>query len=465
MSANVYAFQSYGSTVMIDQDSVNFTGTWSSTGTYVATDHDSAVYGGANYIAVINNIGGVPTYVPRRSPAKWSPLVLIRQGTNTGNHTAEEAYQLAEEANDLATTALAAANSAESTANEALGLVEQAETVAGVALTTAWAGTAAAAVADAQADSARAEARQAYEIAVAGTQGGDLAYRALQTAWSGTSGANSAFAIAVAGTNAAAVASTNAEDALQTAWVGTESANTLFDWFGTIPGDIAQCGQEGSQFSVILRDQGTLYTDDQVRINHQQDGQYAFELFVAGTNFTNAQVIAGAGSTGQAVFWAGTDYTNTQIAIEAAARITNDDQIRVIANAGTNLAALAVPLAGGTMTGNLRTPQIFLGSGTVPASDSINGTIYYDFTGPAFQETVVDRNLKISAKNYTAGAEISAVLISTGTIKTLTYDAEYSWFGTQTPYTSPTAGKKIIVPMASTGTVPSKVLGATTAQI
>jgi hypothetical protein len=370
--------------------------------------------------------------------------------------------------------------------------VQNAETVAGIALVTAWAGTAAAAAADAQADSARAEARQAYDIAVAGTQSGDLAYRALQTAWSGTSGANSAFAVAVAGTNVAGGASTtaatalhtawqgtqNANAALQTAWRGTQDANTLFSWFGTMPTDtdLQQVAQEGSQFAVILHDHGTNYTDQRVAINQQQDQGYAFDLWVAGTNYTNSQVVSGAGSASLAVFWAGTDYTNQQVGVEAAARISGDNQILAIAVQGTNQAqealvaawagtAASVPLAGGTMVGNLRVPQIFLNSGSIPASNAVNGTIYYDFLGPAFQETTVDRNLQIGAKNYTPGAEISAVLISNGQQRVITYDAEFSWFGTQVPVTSTTANKKILVALASTGTVPSKVLGASTPQL
>ena len=143
-----------------------------------------------------------------------------------------------------------------------------------------------------------------------------------------------------------------------------------------------------------------------------------------------------------------------------------------IAVAGTNLASMALTWAGtsvsksgGTMTGNLHTPMVVLGVGSVPASTAINGTLYYDFLGPAFQETTYDRTLKIGAKNYTAGAEIAAVLISDGTQRTVTYSTDFSWFGTQVPVTPSTANKKILVALASVGTVPSKVIGATTAQI
>jgi hypothetical protein len=409
MSQNVYAYQNVDqNTVMVDENNINFTGTWSSTGTYWADDRDAVVYGGANYIAIVDNVGGVPTYIPRRSQRNWSSLVLIRAGTTT--YTAQEAYELAEQAID---------------------------------------------------DAAAAQATADLALAQTGTMTSDLAYLALQTAWSGTSGADSAFSIAVA---------------------GTQGVSTLFGWFGTLGTSDESAGsayafglyvagtnytddqvQNGSQFSVILHDQGTRYTDDQVRINHQQDGQYSFELYVAGTNYTNAQVVAS--SSGSALFWAGTDYTNAQVSIEAAARATNDDQVRVIANAGTNAAALALPLTGGTLSGNLRAPQLFLGSGTVPASSAINGTLYYDFLGPAFQETVYDRTLKIGAKNYTAGAEIAAILVSDGTQRPVTYSTEFSWFGTQIPHTSATATRKILVAMASAGTVPSKVVGATTAQI
>jgi hypothetical protein len=61
---------------MVTDASVSFNGTWSSSGTYAASDRDVVVYGNGTYIAIIDNVGGVPTAAARRNrPAKWSPLV------------------------------------------------------------------------------------------------------------------------------------------------------------------------------------------------------------------------------------------------------------------------------------------------------------------------------------------------------------------------------------------------------
>lgn len=551
---STYAYQDTNrQTVMIDESNVNFTGTWSSSGTYVATDYDAVVYGASKYIAIVDNVGGVPTYVPRRGQAKWSSLVLIRQGTNSGGHTADEAYALALEAMDAADAALLVAD-------QANVFAEDANVAAGVALVTAWAGTSAAETALGTALGVAAGVDAAISIASTGTNLGrsaeDHAYAAMQTAWSGTNGANAAMSVAVRGTNAAAIAEVHslialqtawagtaaanqalpaanqaltaawagtaaanqalpianqalqtgwagtaaaaaadahAQTALVTAWTGTQTANLVASWFGTLP-NVNALAQQGSQFSVILRDQGTHYTDDQVRISSQQDGQFAFDLFVAGTNYTNAQAFSAGSATSLAVYWAGTTYTDARVAAEAAARIAGDNlnaaariagdnQIFAVAVQGTNAANLAdihankalqtawagtnnsVPLAGGTMTGNLRTPQIFLNSGSVGIGALQNGTMYYDFLGPAFVETQVDANMTVSAKNFTPGAEIAVCLVSNGQQKAISYDAQFSFFGTQMPYTSPTAGKKILIPLASTGTVASKVLGATQPQL
>lgn len=65
---------------MAGETSLNFTGTWSSSGTYSAANKDVVDYGTAKYIAIIDNVGGIPTYVPRRTARSWSSLALIRQG-------------------------------------------------------------------------------------------------------------------------------------------------------------------------------------------------------------------------------------------------------------------------------------------------------------------------------------------------------------------------------------------------
>jgi hypothetical protein len=70
--------------------------------------------------------------------------------------------------------------------------------------------------------------------------------------------------------------------------------------------------QNGSQFSVILRDQGTNYTDSRVSVSAQQGSQYSTILRDQGTN-----------------------YADSQIAVETAARISGD---AVVAQHGSELA-------------------------------------------------------------------------------------------------------------------------------
>lgn len=482
MSQTVYAYSGTNSrTIMVDDGDINFTGTWSSSGTYFSSSKDTVLYGSSRFITLIDNVGAVPTQTPRRGQsAKWASLVVIRQGS-AATATAAEAYA-------LAGSAFAEAISAQNTANGAFeiavagteyadllatwfgtmssntvdaiarSMATAAQNSADVALQTAWSGTSSAADAynvaisgtnrlddriDAEiqarlhGDGTTYWAGTAYtDAAIAGISGGPSSDLALQTAWSGTSGANSAFAIAVAGTNAAAAA--QATGALALAWIGTIGAS-----------GVDQIARDLATSAYNIATNGTDRLDDRI------DAEIQARIHDDGTTY-----------------WAGTTYANGQVAIEAAARINGDNSIMGIAVAGTNLASMALTWAGtsvsksgGTMTGNLHTPMVVLGVGSVPASTAINGTLYYDFLGPAFQETTYDRTLKIGAKNYTAGAEIAAVLISDGTQRTVTYSTDFSWFGTQVPVTPSTANKKILVALASVGTVPSKVIGATTAQI
>lgn len=72
-----YAYQDANRmTKMVSDAALNFTGTWSSSGTYSATERDVVVYSSGTFVAIIDNVGGNPTTPARRNrPAKWSPLV------------------------------------------------------------------------------------------------------------------------------------------------------------------------------------------------------------------------------------------------------------------------------------------------------------------------------------------------------------------------------------------------------
>lgn len=134
------------------------------------------------------------------------------------------------------------------------------------------------------------------------------------------------------------------------------------------------------------------------------------------------------------------------------------------ANEAYALAAAAVPASGGVMTGNLTVPLVIETVGTVPTALAVNGTLQYDLSGPAFQETLVDRNVVVSAKNLTAGVQVCAVLVSDGAQRNILYDSNISWFS-QVPATPLAADKKVLVTLTSIGTTAARVLGESAVQL
>lgn len=262
-----------------------------------------------------------------------------------------------------------------------------------------------------------------------------LANQALTTAYTGTALAQLAYNLIQAGTDATAAIAV-AYQALTTAWTGTAEAASAIAL-----GNQALATSWSGTNAITLANQAlsTAWSGTSAIAVAEQ----ALALAWSGTN-----AISLANQALQ-LAWAGTN------------AITLANKALQLAWVGT----AAVPLSGGTMTGNLEVPNVFLGSGTVSTAQAVSGTIYYDFTGPGFQETTVDTNIWVSAKNLTPGAEICAVLLSNGAQKTIGYDSTFSWFGTQIPVTSATNGKKVLVPMSCTGTVSSKVNGASTAQL
>jgi len=53
-------------------DDFNFTGTWTSTGTYFTASRDTVTFGSSIYTCITNNIGVIPT----SNKTEWSPLIL-----------------------------------------------------------------------------------------------------------------------------------------------------------------------------------------------------------------------------------------------------------------------------------------------------------------------------------------------------------------------------------------------------
>jgi hypothetical protein len=85
----------------IDELNFEFTGTWSMYGTYYADPAQAVVYGNSRYLCVTDNVGKIPTTLPKKfNPIRyWSSLVLVRaSGTATPDATdiALAAYTLAQ---------------------------------------------------------------------------------------------------------------------------------------------------------------------------------------------------------------------------------------------------------------------------------------------------------------------------------------------------------------------------------
>ena len=191
----------------------------------------------------------------------------------------------------------------------------------------------------------------------------------------------------------------------------------------------------------------------------QSTADAAYGLAQTGTN-----AAASAQSTADAAYLLAQVGTNTGTAAYQ------------LAESGSNYAAAAYALAqigtaipnfgaGGTMTGNLKIPNMVVGVGTVPVSEAVSGTMYYDMTGPAYQITTASSPFWVSAKNLSEGAEICAVIVSDGTGRSIGYTGSFAWFGTLMPFTPATANNKILVAMTCISATGTNVIGGIAVQI
>lgn len=140
-----------------------------------------------------------------------------------------------------------------------------------------------------------------------------------------------------------------------------------------------------------------------------------------------------------------------------------------LAQSGTNIAWAAYYLAQiGTNTGSaaydLATAAYALAQqGTITTVGSVPyaGTIYFDFAGSDYQQTTVNGALAVNAVNYTAGAEISVLLLSTGTTWPLYMAGSVSattWFGTTPP--PQIYDKDVILALTCLSSSPVALIGA-----
>lgn len=147
--SNVCAYSyadALGNTQYVEDTNYNYTGTWSSSGTYVTASMDVVNYSTALYICIRDNVGDNPRRTPTRlRPTNWSILSLLYEYQCDGTvstSVAEQAYALAESGTNIAWSAYALAQIGTNTGSAAYNLATDASTLAYAALQAAWSGTA-----------------------------------------------------------------------------------------------------------------------------------------------------------------------------------------------------------------------------------------------------------------------------------------------------------------------------------
>lgn len=180
----VYSFaDSTGNTKYVDDNDYNYTGTWSSAGTYSTTTLDVVTYSTTLYMCIVDNIGDNPRRTPTRTnPTRWSVLSLLYEyqcdGT-TADTIGQAAYELAQSGTNIAWAAYLLAQIGTNTGSAAYDLAGSAYTVGTDAY--ALAGSAAT-----DAANALNTANGAFAIAVAGTTAANEALDILSTRLNGT---------------------------------------------------------------------------------------------------------------------------------------------------------------------------------------------------------------------------------------------------------------------------------------
>lgn len=340
--------------------------------------------------------------------------------------------------------ARASAGSAQAQANEA-------SDIADTALTTAWTGTSAGAVANSVASNATAiamagtnSAREARAVAqtalvtgwagtAAAREASSVAQTALVTAWMGTDAptaqAEAAYSVARtslvtgwAGTSAAREARAVAQTALITAWIGTE----------------APTAQAEAAYSVARTALTTAWTGTAVANNAVSMATYAIGL-------TGTASASGGGGADLGTAWAGTAAAREARAVAQTALETSW--------AGTTLASSAHSVASAAY--NVAVSGT-VGSVTVAVS---SGSAVLDFEGQVYQTVNITGDTVITVTNQkpitpSKVQEITAVLRSDGVAHNVTCD-NFNWM--TDPVTTIGANKEIFLALTSFGSVVSQV--------
>jgi hypothetical protein len=342
---------------------------WSPSTTY--STRNAAFYAGAYYVCLTANTNAPPV---GNVSEEWSVLVLVRDGSSQ-NHTANEAYALAETALETAV------------------------------------------------EVGQQGSNYSFEIFVAGTnysntQGG-AAFVAQQ-------GSQYSTILRDQGTNfalgqVAIEATARVAGDLITAQQGSELAYDLY-WAGTnysnSQGGATLVAQQGSQYATILRDQGTNYTDSRIAVETAAriDGDVA---------------VAQHGSElAYDLYWAGTNYTNSQMAVEVVTRSTADqaETTARIFGDGTTLAAAKAyaDSIAGTNTGSVVAYNFYIAGTNYTNSQFAvavqNGSQYATIlrdqgTNFSVSQTAVETSARVAADIVVAqhGSELAYDLFWAGT--------------------------------------------------
>ena len=296
----------------ISAGELNWTGTWSSTGTYFAATWDSVMYGNDRYIAVCDNIGVNPVQVFRKSYNPFSLLVTFIAGDEPPFSNPPVPSP---EGTNLAYQALTTAWYGTALAYEAL--------------TTAWTGTAIAGTALALAEAAGTGTF---------TQDNSLAYLALTTAWTGTATSVVALQVGDAGTNAAASGINLANSAFTLAEVGTKAAASAVNLANNSV-VLAEAGTAAASSAISLANTAVTLAE-----TGTATGDLALSVADTGTNLA---------STALTTAWYGTSSAYTALQ-EAWAGTSLASNALTVAEAGTALAYTALTTAWtGTFAGSL----------------------------------------------------------------------------------------------------------------
>lgn len=102
-------------------------------------------------------------------------------------------------------------------------------------------------------------------------------------------------------------------------------------------------------------------------------------------------------------------------------------------------------------------------SGTIPTSRAVNGTLAYDFNGPAYQITTIDQTIHITGTNMSDVKEINLVLQSGSGAYPLTYDTFFHWLHEAPP--SEATEKSIWIKLVSLGDTADTVYGTPDVEI